>query len=404
MVGKLNDKQCRSAKAETKAQKLADGGGMYLHVMPNGNKYWRLKYRFLGKEKLLALGVYPRVSLAEARDKRLAARKMLDQGQDPGEQKKLSKLEQHASYANNFANVAREWHKQKIHTWQPGHAKLIMKRLEDNIFPDIGRRPIDAIKPAELLEAIRKVEKRGAYDLAHRMLQTSGQIFRYAVATGRAERDITPDLQGALKPAKSKTLAHLSEQELPAFLKKLERYDSEYQGYTLTKLAFKLLILTFVRSGEIRGAKWDEISWEKAEWRIPAERMKMKEQHIVPLSKQSLSILKEIKAITSNSPAGYIFPSQQSPRKMMSENTFLRVIENLGYKKKTTGHGFRSTASTILNENGFRPDVIERQLAHGERDQIRAAYNHAEYLAERREMMQWWGDYLEGLYEKCSVA
>ena len=269
-----------------------------------------------------------------------------------------------------------------------------MKRLGADIFPVVGARPIKDIKPVEILTAVQRIEDRGSYDLAHRVMQSCSQIFKYAVATSRAERDITADLKGALKPAKSKGLAHLKERDLPDFLKKLEVYDSEFGGGTLTKLAFKLLVLTFVRSGEIRGAKWNEIDFEKEQWRIPADRMKMKEIHIVPLCLQSIAILKQIHALTFNGPDSYVFPSQQSPRKIMSENTFLRAIEVMGYKGKTTGHGFRSTASTILNENGFRADVIERQLAHGERDQIRVAYNHAQYLNERKDMMNWWGDYI----------
>lgn len=395
---KLTDKACKNSKYNPKGtgNKLADGGGLVLLLKENG-KYWRLNYRFLGKQKTLALGVYPQISLAEAREKRNAAKKLLDAHQDPAEVKKLKKIELITEYENNFANIAREWHAQRKHTWKPLHAERIMRRLEADIFPHIGARPIKSITPAELLVSIRKVEARGTNDLAHRLMQTCSQIFRYAVVTGRAERDPTESMRGALQPAKSKTLAHLKEKELPAFLHKLERYDTDYNGNVLTKLAFKLLILTFVRSSEIRGAKWDEIDFEKAQWRIPAERMKMKELHIVPLATQALSVLREIQKITAHNYSNYILPSQSNPRGIMSENTFLRVIQVLGYKSKTTGHGFRSTASTILNENGFRSDVIERQLAHCERNQIRAAYNHAEYLSERAEMMQWWGDYVEEL-------
>lgn len=393
---KLNNLQCKNTKAADKPVKLADGGGMFLHVMPNGNKYWRLKYRYLGKEKLLALGVYPRVTLQEAREKRDQARKLLDAGHDPSEKKKLDRHEKKVSYENNFENVAREWHQQKIHTWQSKHASTILHRLEVNIFSKIGKRPIKNIKATELLEVIRLMEAKGNRDLAHRMLQHCGQIFRYAIATGRAEYDITASLKGALEPVVSKRLASLKERDLPEFLSKLNKYDVEYGGSTLTKLAFKVMILSFLRSKEVRGAKWEEIDWKKAEWRVPGARMKMKEDHLVPLCTQALAILKEIHSITGDSYSGYLFPGQQNPRKTMSENTFLRAIKVMGYKGETTGHGFRSTASTILNENGFRPDAIERQLDHRERNQIRAAYNHAEYLTERKEMMKWWGDYLEG--------
>lgn len=392
---KLSHIQCKNAKAGAKPRKLADGDGMFLLVMPSGQKYWRLKYRFLGKEKLLALGVFPEISIQEAREKRATARKLILAGKDPLEERKLAKLEQQAAYENNFENVAREWHKQRYHTWKPEHAARILTRLETDVFPVIGTRPIAAVKPLEVLEAVRGVESRGAHELAHRTMQTCSQVFRYAVATARAERDVTGDLRGALIPVSSKNYAHLAEGELPTFLKKLERYDTQYGGQPLTKLAFKLLVLTFVRSGEVRGAKWTEFDFDKAEWRVPAERMKMKEAHIVPLSTQSVAVIAEIKGLTGESYGGFVFPNRQSPREIMSENTFLRVLKVLGYKGRATAHGFRSTASTILNENGFRPDVIERQLAHCERDQVRAAYNYAQYLPERREMMQWWGNYLD---------
>ncbi len=391
---KLTDTACRTAKPKEKSYKLFDGGGLYLEVMPTGSRIWRWKYRFMGKEKRLSFGKYPSVSLKEARDHREGARKTLDRGHDPSEQRKAEKLQRQVEYDNNFEVIAYEWHAQKKNTWKPDHAEDVKKRLQVNAFPVLGARPINAITPQELLSVIRKVEERGAPTLAQRIMQYCSHVFRYAVATGRAERDITADLKGALKPIKSTGYAHLSEKELPAFLKKLSQYESEYNGSLLTKYAFQFMILSFVRSGEIRGAKWDEINWEKKEWHIPAERMKMKEKHIVPLAKQSITLLKKLQEISGDSPSGYIFPSQQSPRKMMSENTFLRAIDIMGYKGKTTGHGFRTTASTILNENSFRGDVIERQLAHAERDQVRAAYNYAEYLKERHEMMQWWADYL----------
>ncbi len=392
------EKVIKEVESTGKARKAADGGGLYLEVTPAGGKYWRMKYRFLGKEKRLAFGVYPIVGLQDAREKRLKAKRLLDQGVDPNEQKKLDKLEKLAKYENSFEALAREWHGQKQHSWKDKHSETTLKRLEANVFPHIGKRPISDIKASELLKALKEIEDRGSRDLAHRQLQHCGQIFRYAIATSRAEVDITANLKGALQPVVSTGFAHLSEKELPDFLQKLNKYDVEYGGTPLTKLAFKLLILSFVRSAEIRGAKWNEIDWAKQEWRIPAERMKMNETHIVPLARQSIVVLKEIQKISGDNFAGYIFPSQKNPHKTMSENTFLRAIEVLGYKGKTTGHGFRSVASTILNENHFKPDVIERQLAHGERDQIRAAYNHAEYLKERRTMMQWWADYLDKAY------
>lgn len=394
---KLNELKCKSLKPQDKTYRLSDGGGLYIEVMPNGAKYWRMNYRFNKKQKRLAFGVYPEVSLKEAREQRDQARKLLRNDQDPSEVKKLQKLAKETNYENSFEVLAKEWHKNKIHTWQPKHADNILRRLSTYLFPKIGSIPIKDLTPPELLNAIRPIENEGKHEMAHRVLQTSSQIFRYAVASGRAEKDITQDLRGALKPVKSKNFAHLSESELPDFLEKLDRYEQDYNGSLLTRLAFQLLVLTFVRSGEIRGAKWEEIDFEKSIWRIPSERMKMKDPHLVPLSKQSVGILKKIKQHIDGINTEFVFPSQQSPRKTMSENTFLRALDIMGYKGKATAHGFRSTASTILNENGFKPDIIERQLAHAERDQVRAAYNHAEYLEQRIEMMQWYADYLDKL-------
>lgn len=392
---KLTAKAIENARPRDKIYRMFDGGGLYFEVTPSGGTYWRLKYRYMGKEKRMAFGVYPDVGLAEAREKRYAARKLLEQGVDPNEKKKVEKLERIKDYENNFEALAREWHQNRQHAWQPKHAENILRRLEAHMFPAIGARPIKDITPPELLAAIYPIENEGKHELAHRMLQTCGQIYRYGIATGRATHNITADLRGALRPVRSKNFAHLSEKQLPVFLKELDKYDTDYNGNVLTKLAFKFLILTFVRSGEIRGALWSEINWDKKEWRIPAERMKMKSPHIVPLCRQSLSLLKQIHDITGNSYGAHLFPSQQSPRKVMSENTFLKAIDKMGYKGITTAHGFRATASTILNENGFPPDHIERQLAHCERDQIRAAYNHADFLQDRHVMMQWWGDYLK---------
>ena len=267
----------------------------------------------------------------------------------------------------------------------------IIKSLEADIFPKLGNRPIADITALEMLSALRAVEARGLVDTVHRLKHTSGQIFMYAIATGSAERNPVTDLRGALKPLKQKHYAHLAASDLPEYLSKLESYDGNIQ----TQLALKLLLLTFVRTTELRGAEWTEIDMAKSEWRIPAERMKMKDQHIVPLSSQALAVLEELRPITGH--WRYIFPNQHKPSGYMSENTMLYALYRMGYHSRTTGHGFRSTASTILNENGFPPDVIERQLAHCERNKVRAAYNHAQYLPERRKMMQWWADYIENV-------
>lgn len=387
----LTDIKVKNAKPTDKQFKLADGEGMYLLVHPNGGKYWRLKYQFAGKEKTLAIGTYPTVSLSEARDKRFIAKKQIAEGIDPSQDKREQKLQRNINSENSFENIAREWHQKNYAKWKTKHAGNILKRLEADIFPVIGFRPISQISATELLSTIQKIEKRGAIDIAHRALQTSGQIFRYAVATSRATRDISADLRGALTPKTTTHHAKLEEDELPEFLRKLDQYEGELQ----TKLAFKFLILTFVRTIEVRGSRWDEINFDKNEWHIPAGRMKMKEKHIVPLSKQALAILEEMQKLSGN--REFIFPSHQSPSKFMSENTLLYAVYRMGYHSRVTVHGFRSTASTILNENGFNKDHIERQLAHGERDKVRATYNHAQYLPERKKMMQWWADYLDGI-------
>lgn len=389
---KLTDTAIKRAKPKDKPYKLADGDGLYLLIHPNGGLYWRFKYRSGGKEKLMAFGTYPEVSLADAREKRRLNRKLVADEKDPIEIKKQKKLLSTIATENTYENIAREWHETKKPSWTGRHPETVMKKLEGDLFPDLGSRPITEITAPELLAVIRKIEARGALDMAKRALQITGQIYRYAIITGRAQRDITADLKGALKTAKIKHRAYLKEEELPEYLAKLEEYDKQ-GGELLTKLALKLLLLTFVRSNELRGALWSEIDFDKKEWRIPAERMKMKELHIVPLADQAITLLKEIKLLTGH--REHIFPNSHSPKSIMSENTLLFALYRMGYRSRATAHGFRSTASTILNENGFRSDVIERQLAHGERDNVRSAYNHAQYLKERREMMTWWGNFLD---------
>ncbi len=368
---------------------MADSGGMFLLIMPNGSKYWRLKYRVATKEKVLAMGVYPEVSLKEARDKRDSAKKQIASGFDPSEAKKEEKRQVILKTENSFEAIAREWHENQKPAWTEKHARKSIRRLEKDIFPAIGARPITEITPPELLSAVRAIEKRGATYTSHTCLQKCGQIFRYAIATGRAKHDISGDLRGALKTRKAGNYTSLPEKDLPEFLQKLEEYDGDLQ----TKLALKLLIHTFLRTTEVRGARWEEINWDKKEWRVPAERMKMGEEHIVPLSLQTIAVLEELKPISGH--FENIFPNRITPTKYISENTMLYALYRMGYHSRATPHGFRATASTILNENGFKNDVIERQLAHAERNKVRAAYNHAQYLPERREMMQWWGDYLE---------
>jgi integrase len=390
----FSDAKVRNAKPKTKPYKITDGEGLFLLVAPSGSKYWRLKYHFAGKEKLLALGVYPAVSLGVARERRTQARKTLAAGADPGEVKKEARRVAVLKTSNAFEVVAREWHEQRKHEWKEKTAKRKMIRLEKHLLPKLGNRPIADITAPEILAVLRPVENNGKLDTAQRIMQMCGQIFMYAIATGRAERNPVPDLRGALKTPVTKHHAHLKAADLPEFLRKLEAYD----GATQTKLALRLLLLTYVRTNELRGAEWKEIDFDKAEWRIPAERMKMKELHIVPLSRQAIAVLRELQKHTGN--RQFLFPNQHNPVSFMSENTMLYALYRMGYHSRTTGHGFRSTASTILNEHGFAPDVIERQLAHCERNKVRAAYNHAQYLPERKKMMQWWADYLDGLAHK----
>lgn len=389
----LKEMTVRNAKPREKAYKLADEKGLYLFIKPNGSKAWRLKYRFLGKEKTLSIGLYPDISLSEARNARDNARKKLADKIDPGLAKQVSKRSAKDAAENSFEVIAREWYTKLSPTWSPSHGERILRRLEKDIFPWIGKRPIAEITPLELLSVLRRMESRGAIETAHRAHQNCGQVFRYAIATGRAERDPSNDLKGAIPPAKKKHHASIIK---PTAIGGLLRAIDGYQGHFVTKCALRLAPLVFVRPGELRHAEWNEFNLTTGEWRIPAEKMKMRVMHIVPLSKQSIEILREIRALTGD--GKYVFPSVRSSKRAMSENTVLAALRRLGYTSdEMTGHGFRSMASTLLNEQGWNPDAIERQLAHGERNSVRAAYNYAEYLPERKKMMQQWADYLEKL-------
>lgn len=386
---RLTDVAIRKAKPRDKAYKLTDGKGLFLWVQPSGSKWWRYAYRYNGKPKMLALGTYPEYTLAEVREAHAKARKVLASGIDPCEAKKEHKRQILLNAENSFEKVAREWHQVKSATLDQRYAGFVLRRLEADIFPKLGTRPIRNITAPELLSVIRLVEARGALEVAHRLLKSCGQIFMYGVATGHADCNPADSLQDALKPMKKGHFAYLHEKELPEFLSALETY----QGMRQAQLATKLLLLTFVRTKELRGAMWSEINWEKAEWHISAERMKMRRPHIVPLSSQALTILHELKQL--NSRWKYIFPNPYKPIKCMSENAVLNVIDRMGYGGRATGHGFRHTASTILNERGFNRDHIELQLAHVETNKVRGVYNHAQYLAERHKMMQWWSDSLD---------
>lgn len=396
----LTDTAVRNTKPREKPYKLADEKGLYLLVHPNGSKYWRLKYRFAGKEKVLAIGVYPDISLADARNRREQARKQLANTVDPGEVKKVNKRATLVAAENSFEAVAREWFAKFAPTWVPSHSNKIIRRLERDIFPWIGNRPIAEVTAPDLLTALRMVEGRGAIDTAHRVLQNCGQVFRYAIATGRASRDPSADLRGALAPAKETHHASITD---PKAIGDLLRAIDGYQGSLVTKCALRLAPLVFVRPGELRKAEWSEFNLEGAEWRIPSERMKMREQHIVPLSSQAIAILHELHPLTGN--GRYVFPGARTNGRPMSENTVNAALRRLGYRTdQMTGHGFRSMASTLLNEQGWHRDAIERQLAHAERSAVRAAYNFAEHLPERRRMMQAWADYLDQLASGAKVT
>jgi len=384
----LTDATIRNAKPGEKARKLTDGDGLYIFMTLTGSRLWRYDYRFDGKRKTLSIGAYPGITLREAREKRDGIRKMIRDGIDPSQAKKAQKASD--SGADSFETIAREWFAKFSPTWTPSHGDRILRRLERDIFPWIGKRPIAEVKAPELLNVLRRIEERGAVETAHRASQNCGQVFRYAVATGRAERDPTGDLKGAIPPTKQTHHASITDpREIGALLRAIDAYE----GGLIVRCALRLAPLVFVRPGELRKAQWSEINWDKSEWVIPAERMKMREKHIVPLSRQSLEILRELQPLTGD--GKYLFPSPRTSDRPMSDNAILSALRRMGYTgDQMTGHGFRSMASTLLNEQGWHRDAIERQLAHAERDSIRAAYNYAEHMPERRRMMQSWADYL----------
>ncbi|MBI5659955.1 MAG: tyrosine-type recombinase/integrase [Nitrosomonadales bacterium] len=396
----LSAAECKNATSNgAGVRKLHDGDGLYLWVYLDGRKYWRMRYWQVGKEKSLSVGVYPKVSLSDARKKRDELRKQLQSDLDPSAERKATTLRKKLAAENSFEAVALEWHsKQKI-KWVAHHANRVKRLLELSIFPVLGKRPIDQIEAPELLGAIRKIEARGAHDLAHRVLQICGQVFRYGIATGRCTRNLSTDLRGALTPHVMQHQSAVRPEELPDLLRAIARYDET--GDKQTRLALQLLAQTFVRTNELTGAEWGEFDMENALWIIPAGRMKMKTEHVVPLARQALAILAELKEISGGS--RFVFPGRNRD-KPISNNTMLFALYRMGYKGKMTGHGFRAVASTILNETGFKPDVIERQLAHCERNEVRGAYNRAEYLPERKKMMQHWADYLGSIEAGAKVV
>ena len=387
----LSDAAVRNAKPKPKAYRLKDGDGLFLQVEPNGSKYWRLRYFFLSKEKMLALGKYPEVSLSDARDRRLAARKLIANGIDPSEKKKADKRLTVLDAQNSFRAVAKDWHDTNKKKWTTEHAERLWRRLELYVFPDLGDRPIASLKTPALIPVLRKLEKAGLLDTAGRVAQIMNVVFRYAVHSGIIELNPASDLRGVLTPHQEKHFAAIDPSELPELLAKLNTTVTSTQN----RIAVKLLLHTFLRPGELRYGKWEEIDWNEKLWNIPAERMKKRKPHIVPLSKQVLALLGELQSLTGR--GEYLFPSHHRRRHpVMSENTINKILRNMGYGGRQVGHGFRAIASTVLNESAkFRSDVIEAQLSHIEENNSRKPYNRALYLDERRPMMQWWGNYIE---------
>lgn len=387
----LSDLDCRHAKPKEKAYRLFDGGGLYLDVKPTGKRIWRLKYKLHGKEKLLTIGPYPAVALAKARNHVEKAKEDLLAGIDPCQQKQEHKQQAWFKQAQTFELVAREWHAYNYSTWSPKHAGHILSRLTQNVFPHIGTLPVSAVTVQDLLACLRKVEERECYHLARRILQIMGQVLRYAVVSGRAERDITTDLKGALKKYKKGHYAAIDADQLPEFLATVHK--NEARLFKQTVLALRLMLLTFVRTSELINATWDEFDLDNAMWVIPPERMKMRTPHQVPLSHQVLAILSDLKETYGNE--GYILPSVVRRNQPISNNTILTALARLGYKKAMTGHGFRALAmSTIKEKLGYRHEVVDRQLAHLPRNAVDQAYDRAMFLSERKKMMQEWADYI----------
>jgi len=389
----LTDMKVQKARPQDKPVTLFDGGGLFLLVTPSGGKLWRFKYRYDGKQKLLALGAYPEVSLADARQKREEVRKLLANKMDPGAVRKAQN-QINSQKSETFEAIAREWFQKFLHRWKETHSNRLIRSLERDVFPWIGAQPIAEIKAPELLAVLRRVETRGTLDTVHRIRTICGQIFRYAVASGRAERDPSGDLKGAIPPPQEGHMAAITE---PAKVGELLRAIDGYQGSFVVQCALKLAPLVFVRPGELRNMEWVEIDFENAQWNIPAEKMKMKEPHIVPLPTQALALLTAIQALTSAS--RYVFPSGRSFDRPMSNNAILAALRRMGYTKdEMSGHGFRAMARTILDEVlQVRTDYIEAQLAHRVRDPLGRSYNRTHHLNERRKMMQTWADYLDGL-------
>jgi integrase len=393
----LTDAKIRGTRPSPKPLKLTDSGGLYVEIRPSGAKLWRYRYRIAGKENVFALGEYfndkrsGHVSLEDARGERDKARVLVKQGIHPAHNRAAHRFAQVADNANTFEAVAREWVEQRKPKWSAYYLRQVERFLKADAYPYIGALPVRSVAAAHLREIIRRVEKRGATTVALVLRQWCSAIFRYAVATLRADTDPAAALKGAIHRPKVEHSRPLVRKDIPEFLKALESYG----GYRTTSIAMRLLMLTFVRTGELRGAEWTEFDLDAAEWRIPSERMKMREGHIVPLSAQAVELLRELRTLTGGQ--RFLFPNYRRPKTYMTMTTLNRALERMGYGGKFSGHGFRATASTVLNEMGYRSDLIERQLAHAERNKVRASYNQAEYLTERKEMMQAWANLIDQL-------
>jgi integrase len=389
----LTDTEIKRAKTKDKAYMMSDGGGLYLWVTPPGGKLWRWSYMYDDKEKLMSFGKYPEVSLAMARERHGAARRMLATGIDPMAERKTAKIARRAANENSFTSVAERWLEHWREGKSPRHVDYVRRRMDADILPCLGARPMAEIEAPELVAMVKIIEKRGARDIAKRALETTGQIFRYGIAHGHAKRNPASEIRPSdiLKGARKTNYARVDAKELPNLLKQIEIY----RGTHVTRLAIKLMALTFVRTSELIGARWTEFDFESARWDIPAERMKMRTPHIVPLSKQALEVLDMLRPLAGD--GEWLFPGDRNAEKPMSNNTILKGLERMGYKGRMTGHGFRGLASTILHEQGYTHEHIELQLAHAPRNAVSAAYNHALHLKARAKMMQDWADFLEAI-------
>ena len=389
----LTDTAIRAIKPTSKTAKYFDGVGLYLEVAPSGGKWWRLKYRFQGKEKRISLGTYPTIGLKEARERREDTKKILANGIDPSAQRQAIKASITSIDQDSFEVVTREWFDKHVVNLAPSYSKKVRSLFERQIFPVLGAKPIAEVEPTDVLNAARHVEQTGAIETAHRLIQICGQVFRYAIATGRTKYDVSTGLHAALPKVNVKHMATLTDKKR---IGQLLRAIDAYGGFFPVRCALKLAPLLFVRPGELQKAEWAEFDLPAAEWRLPASKMKMRQRHIVPLSRQALSVLAELQAYTGN--GQFLFPSIRTTTKPIALESMLVAIRSMGFTQdEMTMHGFRGMASTLLNEMGYNRDWIERQLAHGERDHVRAAYNYAEHLPERRRMMQEWADYLDEL-------